>query len=350
MPPVAADIKTTQGRILGLPSVARLALFAKHDNPAVLLTTTDRLEQFRNADVFGAPASINPTLADWPDKFDKVVLSINHALKPFPKNPEGFALTLEPNKSYPREALLERLVRFGYERDELPGFSVRGDTIRIFLDAEDETKTLKLEFLADDLETLESKGKKLKSFTLAPLEHVDIEQESWDNKLLENLPGKIFLDASELFEGNVDEAADMPQNPQMVWLWKYLSRREVVSFGRDRLELPTEKIPFDTLGYYRAKLSDFRSDLETWLKDNYSVTLLLKFERTGRYLRERVIDGLESHWHNTVQFHSGKIGLVLAPDARGGFRNSESKEIIITEELLYGYQGARKAKKLPGKS
>ncbi len=345
-----ADKPTTQARILGLPSVARLALFAKHEGPAVLLTTNDRLEHFRNSDVFGSPASFNPTLADWQDKFDKIVLSIDHALKPFPKNPEGFALTLEKNKSYPREALLEQLVRFGYERDELPGFSVRGDTITIFLDEEDETKTLKLEFFADDLETLEQDGKKLDRFVIAPLENADIEQETWDGKLLEQLSGKIFLDASELFEGNVDDSEPTIQNPQMAWLWSYLTTRDVVSFGRDRLELPTEKVPFDTLGYYRAKLSDFRSDLETWLKDNYSVTLLLKFERTGRYLRERVIDGLESHWHNLIQFHPGKIGLVLAPDARGGYRNTETKEIIVTEELLYGYQGARKAKKLPGKS
>jgi transcription-repair coupling factor (superfamily II helicase) len=136
-----ADKTTLQGRILGLSSVARLALFARHEGPTILLTTTDRLEHFRNSDVFGAPATINPTLADWSDKFDKIVLSINHALKPFPRNPEGFALHLEKNKSYPREPLLEQLVRFGYERDELPGFSVRGDTITIFLDAENENKT-----------------------------------------------------------------------------------------------------------------------------------------------------------------------------------------------------------------
>jgi transcription-repair coupling factor (superfamily II helicase) len=346
-----ADKTTLQGRILGLSSVARLALFARHEGPTILLTTTDRLEHFRNSDVFGAPATINPTLADWSDKFDKIVLSINHALKPFPRNPEGFALHLEKNKSYPREPLLEQLVRFGYERDELPGFSVRGDTITIFLDAENENKTLKLEFFADDLETLEHEGKKIDRFTIAPLENAEIEQETWDSKILENLPGKIFLDASELFEGNVeDDTIDISQSPQMAWLWGYLGGRDVVSFGRDRLELTNEKAPYDTLGYYRAKLSDFRSDVETWLKDNYSVTLLLKFERTGRYLRERVIDGLESHWHNTIQFHPGKIGLVIAPDARGGYRNAERKEIIITEELLYGYQGVRKAKRLPGKS
>jgi transcription-repair coupling factor (superfamily II helicase) len=351
MAQVADDIKTLTGRILGLPSVARLALFSRHEGPAILLTTTDRLEHFRDSDVFGAPASINPTLADWQDKFDKVVLSINHALKPFPKNPEGFALNLERNKSYPREALLEQLVRFGYERDELPGFSVRGDTVTIFLDAEDTNKTLKLEFFADDLETLEHEGKRVDRFTIAPLENADIEQETWDSKILENLPGKIFLDASELFEGNVeDDVPDVLQSPQMAWLWEHLAKREVISFGRDKLELAPAKVPYETLGYYRAKLSDFRSDVETWLKDKYSVTLLLKFERTGRYLRERVIDGLESHWHNFIKFHPGQIGLVIAPNARGGYRNPETKEIIITEELLYGYQGARKAKKLPGKS
>ena len=97
-------------------------------------------------------------------------------------------------------------------------------------------------------------------------------------------------------------------------------------------------------------MSEFRSDLETWLKDDYKVTLLLKFERTGRYLRERVVDGLESHWHNTVTPRAGELGLVLAPDVRGGYRNNDSKEIVLSEDLLYGAQGVRKFKKVPGRA
>ena len=116
------------------------------------------------------------------------------------------------------------------------------------------------------------------------------------------------------------------------------------------LELETHKSPFEPLGYYRAKLSDFRRDAEFWLKDGYSVNILLKFERTGRYLRERIIDGLTSNWHNNIRAKAGEIGLVLASNVRGGYRNSETKEIVVSEELLYGYQGARKAKRIPGKS
>jgi transcription-repair coupling factor (superfamily II helicase) len=332
-------------RFIGLPSIARLALFARHAGPATLLTTTERLGEFRDIGIFEAKASINPELAEWSEKHEKIILSLDHALRPFPVNPDSAVLKFEKHKSYPREQLLDALLRYGYERDELPGFSVRGDTITIFLDAENTDKTLTLEFFANNLETLVLESKPVGHYTLAPLKDLE-DDEPWDSKLLEHLLGPIFLDAPELYAGDADELQDV----RLPWLWDYLARQEVISFGRDRLDLASNTSPFENLGYYRAKLSDFRRDAEIWLQDGYSVTILLKFERTGRYLREHIIDGLTSNWHNTIKTKAGEIGLVLAPNVRGGYRNSESKEIAVSEDLLYGYQGVRKAKKLPGKS
>ena len=51
--------------------------------------------------------------------------------------------------------------------------------------------------------------------------------------------------------------------------------------------------------------------------------------------------------------HPGRLGLVVGADTRGGYRDPDAKEIVLTEDLLYGYQGARSgsagSKKLPGR-
>ena len=339
--------ETTSSRLLGLPAAARLALFVREEGPAALLTTAERLELYRDADAFGVPASLNPDLSGWAERFDKVVLSLEHALRPFPKDPDAYALTFKLGREYARETLLETLISYGFERDGQPGFVVRGDTLTLYF-SEDPDDTLRLEFFGDELDKLERGGETVKSFVLSPRDDAELDGEGWNSRLIEHLPGKFFLDGSELFAGDLfdsnlaDERVD--------WLWSFLEGREVVSFGRDPLELPQGDTPLTSLGYYRGKLSEFRNDLGTWLKDGYSVTLLLKFERTGRYLREKVFDDLESHWHNTVRHRPGTVGLVIAPNARGGFRDAEAKEVILTEDLLYGNQGTRKLKKLPGKS
>ena len=322
--------------------MARLALFARVEG-GTLITKKERLELFNDSGVFGAQVTTNPTLSDWSERYPKTLLTLEHALRAFPNRPEAYAVEFKLGQSYPREDLLETLITYGYERDAQPGLVVRGDTLTLYLDAEDTEHTLRLEFFGDELDGLFRRGEAQQSFTLSPREEVDISDEAWTSRLIEHLDEPFYLDSPELFAGELgeDKAAE---------LWKFLENKEVVSFGRDPLELPDTQSPLAPLGYYRAKLSEFRSDLETWLKDDYKVTLLLKFERTGRYLRERVVDGLESHWHNTVTPRAGELGLVLAPNARGGYRNTESKEIILTEDLLYGAQGARKLKKVPGRS
>ena len=76
---LATEEKTGQ-RLLGIPSVARLALFARHEGPAILLTTEDRLLYFDDTGSFGARRSVDPGLADWFDRAEKVVLSLEQAV------------------------------------------------------------------------------------------------------------------------------------------------------------------------------------------------------------------------------------------------------------------------------
>ena len=336
--------QSTSKRILALPQVARLALFCRYEGPAVLITTDERLSLYEDTGAFKVAHSLNPDITNWHDRFEKTIVSLPHALRAFPSNPDSYALEFKLSKDYPREELLETLVRFGYERDEEPGFTVRGDTITLFLSEDDPDDNVRLEFFGDELDRMERGGLFPESFLLAPrFDLADVGTESWDSRIIEQLEGHVFLDSPELFAGDVgEESAE--------WLWGFLEGREVTSFGRDPMALETLKDTPDTLGYYRGRLNDFRNDLGTWLKDGYSVSLLLKFERTGRYLREKVIDDLESHFHNDVGRYEGELGFVIAPNARGGFRDLETKEIILTEDLLYGAQGARKLKRTAGKS
>ena len=87
-------------RMLGVPSVARLALFARHEGPAVLLTTEARRELFSETHVFGSLRSMDPGLADWHEKRDKVVLTLEHALANFPERPDVYALELRRGREY----------------------------------------------------------------------------------------------------------------------------------------------------------------------------------------------------------------------------------------------------------
>lgn len=307
----------------------------------MLLTTEERLALFCDGGVFGTPASINPTLSDWPTKRDKVVLSVAQALQAFPAEPEQFALTLGLGQRITREALLARLLAFGYARDELPGFGVRGDTVTLYLDAEDEAKTVRLEFFGDELETLSHLGQPVKQFILTPRAGVVLPEAT--SMLLAHLPGMVYLDSPELFTGEEVDAV------RLAWLWQHLAQREVLSFGRDSLSLPEAKVALEPIPYYRGKLGEFASDLTAWLRDGYSVSLLLRFERTGHYLRDKLLGGIETEWRGKVTFTPGVLGLVIGANSRGGYRHDERREVVITEELLYGYQGTRQVKRLPGK-
>jgi transcription-repair coupling factor (superfamily II helicase) len=331
-------------RLLGLPSVARLAMFARRPGSAVLLTTSDRAQLFLDSGVFGASRTLDPHLSDWHERSEKVVLTLEQAVKAFPVDPAGSTLELAVGGNYPRAELQETLANYGYARDELPGYSVRGDTLTLFRGSDPEQDAVKLEFFGDELDSLSCGEKALERYVLAPLPGSDAEDAtSWPDRLIEKLPGPVFVDSPELVSGELGEERG-------AWLWGHLRQREVISFGRDPLELEVGPAPVEALGYYRGRLSELTADVEGWLKDGFSVSILLKFERSGRYLRERVIDQLESRWANRVERHPGVVGLVLAPGAAGGYRDDEAGEIVLTEELLYGAQGGRKLKRLPGRS
>ena len=99
-PAQTAGVAQASVRYLGVPSVARLAMFARHPGPAVLLTTEARLELYSDTHVFGALRSVNPSLPDWHEKRDKVVVSLDHALRAFPQRPELYALELAKGRDY----------------------------------------------------------------------------------------------------------------------------------------------------------------------------------------------------------------------------------------------------------
>lgn len=332
----------------GVPQVARLAIFARHQGPAVLVTTEERAALFRNSGVFAGPASFNPELSDWAEKREKVVVTLAHALRGFPRDPASLALPLAVGESYRRDEFLSRLVAFGYERDGMPGFVVRGDTVTIYLDEEDAADELRLEFFGDELDAMKLRGEQIARHLIAPRPgfegDIEGESEAWDTRLVEHLPGTVYLDGSELYRGEgVDESI-------LAWFWSHLAGRDVVTFARDPLTAVEEQPPVEPLGYYRAKLREFAADAETWVRDGYSVTILLKFERSGRYLREKALDHLETRWTQGVNRHPGIVGLTLAGDNRGGYLDRDRREVVVTEDLLYGYQGARKLKRLPGRS
>ena len=365
--------RPTAGRLLGLPSVARLSLFARHPGPAVLLTTSDRLPLFADARAFGAAATVEPGPADFHDLKDKVVVSLDAALQRMPRDPRSLALRLEVGRDYPRDELLAALLKLGLERDALPGFTVRGDTVTVHLSEEDEEGALRLEFFGDELETLAFRGEARRSHVLAPLSLAEHDRSEWTTRLLEHLPGTVFLDAPELMPGAAPDAAGgdggrrQGEGPDAegpapadagastdvlgtAWLWEHLSGREVVSFGRDPLDLEKGSVPLEPLGYYRGKLTAFAQDVHMWVRDGYAVHLLLKFERTGTYLRERVLGEHETHWRNEVGGRPGEVSLLIAKGAQGGYRDPERREVVVTEELLYGYQGGRRLKRLPGRA
>ncbi len=331
------------GRVLGQPSAARLALFARHDGPAILLTTAERLELFADAHLFGAAVSVDPGVSDFFERHDKVVLSLDRALQRFPDDPSELALELRLGAEVERDALLERLLAYGYERDELPGFTVRGDTVSLFPDADAPDDELRLSFFGTELDGITRGGRSLEQTVIAPHGGAALDRSAWASRLIEHLAGTVFLDVPELYAGEIGD------DERTAWLWRALAARTVVSFGRDPLDLATANVPIEPLGYYRGKLRDVAADVETWVRDGYSVHVMLKFERTGRYLREKVIEHLSSAWHAHVGHRPGEVSLVLGRGVRGGYRDPERMEVILSEELLYGYQGGRRLGKLPGR-
>ena len=347
------------GNLLLLPQVARAALFAAYPGPAVLLTTPDRIGNYASAGALGAPVSVNPGLRDWDARHEHVVLDVNTAIDLFPAHPEDHALSLKVGASYPREALLARLERFGYERGEEPGYELRGDTLELRLapgaglpaDAEEEL-WLRAEFFGDELDTLRTlkpgdlTGQKAQSFTLEPTAEY-LTETRWDATRLELLPGRVFLDSPEFYASSLGVLIDT--------LWPRLAGREITSFGRSPLDLPDLDTGLKALPFYRARLSDLERDVQEWRDHGYRVLILVRHDRTAAYLADKLIaheDGeqVAVPWLSVPRVPEGGLGFLRA-GGEGGFVIPEHKTVVLTEDLIYGFQGgsALRGKKLSGR-
>ncbi|MFC4639742.1 DEAD/DEAH box helicase [Deinococcus hohokamensis] len=342
------------GGLLLLPQIARAALFAAFPGPAVLLTTPDRLGSYASAGVLGAPVSVNPGLRDWDGRHEHVVLDVNTALDLFPAHPEDHALSLKVGASYPREALLARLERLGYERGEEPGYELRGDTLELRLapgaglpaDAE-EGLWVRAEFFGDELDTLrtlapgELTGTKAALFTLEPTGEY-LSDVKWDATRLDLLPGRVFLDSPEFYASSLGVLAET--------LWPRLAQREVTSFGRAPLDLPDLHTGLETLAFYRARLSDLERDVTEWRGADYRVFILVRHDRTAAYLADKLLGSHEIPWLSVPRLPGGGLGFLRAA-GEGGFVIPEHKTVVITEDLIYGFQGgsALRGKKLTGR-
>ena len=342
------------GNLLLLPQVARAALFAAFPGPAVLLTTPDRIGSYATAGVMGSPVTVNPGLRDWDAKHDHVVLDVNTALDLFPARPEDHALNLRVGSTYPREALLARLERLGYERGEEPGYELRGDTLELRLapgaglPAEAEGGVwVRAEFFGDELDTLrllapgELTGDKAQGFILEPTAEY-LTEVKWDATRLELLPGRVFLDSPEFYASSLGVLTDT--------LWPKLAGREVTSFGRAPLELPTLDTGLTTLPFYRARLNDLERDVDEWRTAGYRVLILVRHDRTAAYLADKLLDTHEIPWLKLARVEEGRVGFLRA-GGEGGFAIPEARTVVITEDLIYGFQGgsALRGKRLGGK-
>ncbi|MDZ7801287.1 MAG: hypothetical protein U5K81_10915 [Trueperaceae bacterium] len=227
-------------RLSGLPQVARLAHFARHDGPAVLLTTDERRDRFGDAGLFGVACSVDPDVDEWTTRADKVILSLPHALRPFPRRPEQYRLSFALGSAYPRDQLLDTLASYGYPRDDAPGVQVQGDGVSVLLSDDPDGPRLRLGFFGDDLDEIRVDGREAEAYVLSPRRDAPLfdEEGAWEARVLEALPGTVFLDVPELYAGSASEA-------DAAWLWQHLGGREVVSFGRDPLELPTGDPHYD---------------------------------------------------------------------------------------------------------
>ncbi len=341
------------GNLVLLPQVARAALFAAHHGPAVLLTTPDRAALYGSAGVLGAPVTVNPGLRDWDTRHDHVVLDVNTALDLFPARPEDHALNLRVGANYPREELLARLERLGYERDEEPGYQLRGDTVELRLEpgagvpADAEAVWIRAEFFGDELDTLrqlvpgEMTGDKISSFVLEPTAEY-LTDVKWDATRLELLPGRVFLDAPEFYASSLGPLTDV--------LWTRLRGREVTSFGRAPLELTDFNLDLVVLPFYRARLSDLDRDITEWRGAGYRVLILVRHDRTAAYLADKLLNTHEIPWLSIPRVPEGGLGFLRAA-GEGGFVIPEHRTVVITEDLIYGFQGgsALRGKRLNGK-
>ena len=332
-------------RTLGLSVVERFVRFLNTPGPAVLLTTEERLRRFEDAAAFGTTITVDPDVGNWHGRSEKTVLTVQHAVRAFPADPDAYQLEFTTGATFGRDDLIDRLDRFGYPRDALPGVTVRGDTVTVHLTEQPEGQQLRLSFFGDEIDALHLSDNPIERFTLEPQRDADTfdAEGTWEDRVLDHLPGTVFLDVPELYAGTVgdDETVDLLAG---------LAGREVHSFGRDALTTLEDQPHGASLPYYRAQLDRFATDVDAWCQAGYAVSVLLRFDRTGRYLQEKVLTAQTVRFANTLDGAAGEVTMAVGVPSEGGFVDEQAKRVFVTEDLLYGHQGARKLGRLPGKA
>lgn len=335
------------GHVMGLPQIARHMLFSGFPGKAILLTTPERLPLYSRTHL-GVQVGVNPGLEQWPDLSDKVVLDIREAIDLFPKRPQDACMVLDLGQSYGRPFLRERLESLGYTETDGSGgpneFHFQGDTLWVSLPG----STVRAEFFGDVLDALRQEGtdlsRKIDRAVIVPAEGY-LAAEPWNSTRLEQLSGRVFLDVPELYSDTLGAATEL--------LWAHLRDREVTAFGRTPLGLGDQTVAIQPLPFYRARLSAFAKDVCDWTEQGKHILFLVRHAKTGQYLEDyfKSLGGAPNiRWVNQALVASHQLGFLLGW-GEGGFEVPETKLIVLTEDLLYGFQGgsALRSKRLMGR-
>ncbi len=341
------------GAYLGVPQVARMALFAKDPGPAILITTPERAALFANLDVFGSKVAINPGIGDWQDLPSHVVLDTATALLPFPEDPKKYRLELKVGTSITRDDFLDRLELYGFDREEnltpeelekAEGyFKVQGDTLFIHVGEKnnDAMQKIRVEFDADEIETIKVNDEKRKNIALEPTSGF-IPEVAWTSTRLAALKGNVYLDGMDFYESALYGHTEQ--------FYELLKNKNVIAFGNnDHLKLREQPSPIEPLPFYRARLRQFGFDARNWLEAKYKIVILLKHERSGKYLQEKILEGIKTNWAWHANAATNEITFVKA-QCEGGFIDRDKRIAVLSEDLLYGFQGGSvlRSRKLRG--
>ncbi|MCX7741023.1 MAG: transcription-repair coupling factor [Meiothermus sp.] len=296
-----------QNRYLpGLPQVARALLFAQAKGPRVLLCPPERLPLYADLSALGLGVYVNPGLEAYQEAL-AVVMAYPEALAPFPEQPEGWRLVLEPGRRYLRDKLLEDLARMGYARGE--DFEVQGDRL--------ELGRLRLEFFGDELEGVWLEGLPQVRYVITAKAG---KAEGWTSPKILHFPGTVFLDTPSLAPAE---------------LWPLLAGRTQVSFGLGGPELPPLHLPIRPLPPYRARVSQFVEDLRSWLAKGYAAVFFYRHQKSRGYLMQK-LDGLPTRTSTTLEHRPGALTLVPGP-FEGAFLDEENRTVYLSEAHLYAF-------------
>ncbi|WP_347240903.1 transcription-repair coupling factor [Thermus sp.] len=300
-------LESVYGHRLALPQVVAALLFSREAPPALLLAPEARLRRYRDLSAFGARVYVNPGLEALEERA-LFVLSYEEALSPFPEDPEAWRLLLEVGRSYPRQVLLERLLKLGYARDE--DYRVLGEVV--------ELGEVRLEFFGDELERLLVGGEERRRHVLLPKPG---KAEGFPSKKVLHFPGPVYLDSPAL----------APKE-----LWPLLAGRPWVALGGG-VELPPLELGAKPLPPYRGSLKALEKDLARWLAEGKRVHLFVGHARTLEYLKKR----LQAFSPLVLDRFPGPKGrLALLPgDFEGGAEWGEW--VLLTEALVFATGGVR---------